>query len=163
MFERLNQFEHDLPARCHLRLADPPLGRALELCQQLHGLLAAAVALTLQESLKPLLAQATRIRGAGVALQERERDRTGKIAEQTDRPRPEPLQLRAQLVAHRHPGAHQILASPGQRPKRLRVITVRLEHPEPVAVSPRELTQHERVKPVNLPPETRNRARVAAT
>ncbi len=45
----------------------------------------------------------------------------------------------------------EILPRAGQRPDRLRLIAVGLEHPEAVMIGPRELTQHERVKPIGLP------------
>ena len=82
--------------------------------------------------------------------------------EQADRTGPEPLELRAQLAAQRHPGVHEILPRAGQRPERLCLIRVGLEHPEAMAVGARQLAQHERVEPVGLAargPEPRPRGR----
>jgi hypothetical protein len=85
-----------------------------------------------------------------------------ELLEQADRARPEPLELGAQLTAQRDPGVHEILARTGQRPQRLRLVRVGLEHPEAMAVCARELAQHERVEPVGLTarsPEPRPRGR----
>jgi hypothetical protein len=87
---------------------------------------------------------------AGVALQERERDRAVERAEQTDRRGPEPFELGAQLVAQPNPGLHQILSAAAQRPQRLGLVTVGLEHAKAMAVGSGELAQHERVEPVGL-------------
>jgi hypothetical protein len=46
-----------------------------------------------KERLQTLLAERPRVRWAGVALQERERDLAVKIAEQADRSGPETLEL----------------------------------------------------------------------
>ena len=73
-----------------------------------------------------------------------------QIAEQAKRSGPEPLQLGPQLVDQRRPGTDQILPPAGQRPDRLRGIRVGLEHPEAMMIGPRELAQHERVKPIGL-------------
>src|ERR1035438_8658259 len=59
-----------------------PRGGAAELCQQLRGLLAAGVVLPSQEPVQARLAQAARVRGAGVALKERERDPAVQVGEQ---------------------------------------------------------------------------------
>jgi hypothetical protein len=74
-----------------------------------------------------------------------------QVGEQPQRAGPEPLKLRAQLVGQRDPGADQILACPGQRPQRLGLIAIGLQHPEPVVIGARQLAQHERVKPIGLP------------
>jgi len=49
--------------------------------------------LTVKERGQALFAQATRVGRAGVALEEREADRTVEIAEQPDRAGPEAFQL----------------------------------------------------------------------
>ena len=72
-------------------------------------------------------------------------------AKQPQRPGPEPPKLGAQLVDQRRPGADEVFAPTGQRPQRLGLIAVGLEHPEAVAVSTRQLADHERVKPIRLP------------
>jgi len=74
------------------------LGSAAELCQKPRGLLAPGISLARQERLKALLAQTARVRGAGVALKERERDLTVQVPEQPQRAGPETRKLRAQLV-----------------------------------------------------------------
>ena len=102
--------EHELPASVDLDRADAPFGRAAELRHQLRRLLGTRVSLALEECLQALLAQPARVRGARVALQERERDLAIQIAKQADRTGPEPLQLGAQMVAERHPGLDEILA-----------------------------------------------------
>jgi hypothetical protein len=56
----------------------------------------------------------------------------------------------AQLVRQPHPGADEALPRAGERPQRLGLIAVGLEHPEAVAVRSRELGQHEAVKPIAL-------------
>ena len=118
----------------------------------------AAVVLAGQESLKPLLAQATRVGGAWVALQERERDQVVQIAEQADWSRPEALELGAQLVGERHPALDEILPRASQCPQRLGLIAVGLEHPETMVIGARQFAQHERVEAIGLPargPEAR--------
>jgi hypothetical protein len=69
-----------------------------------------------KERLQALFTERPRVRRAGVALQERERDLAVEIAEQADRAGPEALELCAQLVSDRHLGVHQILACPRQSP-----------------------------------------------
>ena len=105
----------------------------------------------LQKRTQPPLAQPTRVRRAGIAGEKRERDRTVQVAEQADWARPEPLKLRPQLVGQRDPCTDQVLARAGQRPKRLGLIQVGLEQPEAMSVGPRQLAQHEPVKPIGLP------------
>ena len=102
------------------------------------------------------------VRWAGVTLQEREQDLRVHVAKQPQRTGPEPLELCAELVDD--PGARldEILPRAGQRPDRLRLIGIGLEHPEAVMIGARELTEHERVKPIRLPardpePVTRRR------
>ena len=51
---------------------------------------------------------------------------------------------------HNSPGADEIFPCAGQRPKRLSLVRVGLEHPEAVVVGARQLAQNERVKPVGL-------------
>ena len=114
--ERLDhrdQRAHEFSAGAELELADPGLGSAAELCQKPRGLLAAGISLARQERLKALLAQPACVRGAGVALKERERDLTVQAREQPQRTGPKPRQLGAQLVDQRGPGADQILACSG--------------------------------------------------
>ena len=104
-----------------------------------------------QEPVQARFSQAARVRGAGVTLQERERDPAVQIPEQAQRTRPEPRKLRAQLVGQRGPRADEILSCSGQRPERLRLVAVRLQDPEAVVTGARQLAQHERVKPIGLP------------
>ena len=149
--DRRGQAEHQLPAGGQLELPDPGYGGAAELCEQLRGLLAAGVVLAEEEPVQARFSQAARIRGAGVALKERERDLAVQIAEQAQRTRPEPRKLRAQLVSQRGPGANQVLSCSGQRPQRLGLIAVGLQDPEAVMVGARQFAEHERVKPIGLP------------
>ena len=149
--DRRHQAQDQRPADAELELADPGLGGAAELCEQLPGLLPAGVVLADEESAQARFSQAARVVGAGVALEERERDLTVQAREQSQRAGPEPRQLSAQLVGQRGPGADQIFTGSGQRSERLGLIRVGLEHPKAVMIGPRQLAQHERVKPVGLP------------
>jgi hypothetical protein len=63
---------------------------------------------------------------------------------------PEAIQLGSELVAQRHPGADQVLASAAQRSERLGLVAVGLQHPEAMMIGARELAQHEAVEPVGL-------------
>src|SRR5580704_8011551 len=119
-------------------------GRCLELREQLRRLLPPGVALPRQERPNARLAEPVRVRGARVPLEERERDLTVQIAEQAERPGPEPLELGPQLVDQRRPGTDQIFPPAGQRPDRLRGIRIGLQHPEAMMIGPRELAQNER-------------------
>ena len=74
-----------------------------------------------------------------------------QIAKQAQRAGPKALELGPQLVAQRGPGTHEVLPPAGQRPQRLGLIAVGLEHPEAVAVGTRQLADHERVKPIGFP------------
>ena len=73
------------------------------------------------------------------------------MGEQVKRSGPEPLKLGTQLVGQRRPRADEILPPAGQRPQRLGLIAIGLEHPEAVIVGARQLAEHERVKPIGLP------------
>ena len=119
--------------------------------EQLRGLLAAGVVLPGQKPVQARFSQAARVGGAGVALKERERDPAVQVREQPERAGPEPLKLRAQLVAQRSSRPDEILSRPRQRPERLRLIAVGLEHPEAVMIGARQLAQHERIEPIRLP------------
>ena len=151
VLDRRHQAQDQRSADAELELADPGLGSAAELCQKPRGLLATGVSLARQERLQALLAQTARVRGAGVALEERERDLTVQAREQPERTGPETRKLSPQLVDQRGPGAHQILSCSGQRSERLGLIRIGLEHPEAVVIGPRQLAQHERVEPIGLP------------
>src|ERR1019366_9661734 len=87
----------------------------------------------------------------GVALQEREQDLRVHVAEQRERPGPEPLELSAELVDDPGASGNEILPCSGQRPDGLRAIGVGLKYPEAVMIGARQLAQHERVKPIGLP------------
>jgi hypothetical protein len=110
----------------------------------------AAVALAGQERPKSLLAQPARVGGAWVALQERERDQVVEIAEQSDRSRPEALELCSQLIGQRDPALDKILARASHRSQRLGLIAVGLEHPEAMVIGARQLAQHKRVEAIGL-------------
>jgi hypothetical protein len=89
--ERANEREDELPAGVDLELAGATLGSAAELSEQLGRGLAAAVMLADEERLadeespEALDAEGFGVGRARVALQERERDRAVKLAEQADR------------------------------------------------------------------------------
>jgi hypothetical protein len=83
-----------------------------------------------------------------VAIQERERDPAVEMVEQAERAGPEPLELGAELVGQRGSRADEVLPRPGQRPQRLGLIAVGLEHPEAVTVGAGQLAEHERVEPI---------------
>lgn len=131
--------------------SDGSVGGAAELGQQLRGLLAAGVVLAGQERLQACFAESACVGRAGVALKERQRDPAGQIGEQPQRSGPEPLKLGAELVAQRGPRADQVLPRAGQRPQRLGLIGIGLEHPEAVMIGAGQLAQHERVEPIGLP------------
>jgi hypothetical protein len=112
--------------------------------------LVTAVAVGIEKRAQSLLAQPTRIPWARIALQERERDPTVKGTEHADRARPEPLQLRAQLVGQRYPRGHEILPRSGQRPDHLGLIAIGPQEPEAMTIRPRQLTHHEAIKAIGL-------------
>src|SRR5690348_15197687 len=112
----VRQAKHDRASRTGLDLPGATGGRGPQPRKQLPRGLVTAVAVGLEKRAQALLAQPTRILRARVALQERERDPTVKGGEQADRARPEPLQLRAQLVGQRYPRGHEILPRPGSAP-----------------------------------------------
>jgi hypothetical protein len=87
---------------------------------------------------------------ARIALQQDQRDRAVEVGEQQRRAGPEALQLGAQRVGQRHPGADEILARTRQRAQRLGLVAIGLEHPEAVMIGARERAQHERVEAVGL-------------
>jgi hypothetical protein len=112
--------------------------------------LAAGIALTLEERREALLTEPARVGRAGIATQERQRDRRVDRTEHLARPGPEAPELVAQLVGQRDAGADEILPRAGERPQRLRAVTVGCENPKPMTVGARELGQHEAVKAVAL-------------
>ncbi len=97
--ERRDQAQHQCSAGGQFERADPGLGGAAELYEQLCGRLAAGVVLPGQESVQAGFSEAVRVGGAGVALKERERDPAVQVGEQAQRAGPEPGKLSAQLVA----------------------------------------------------------------
>jgi hypothetical protein len=99
-----------VPASQGLDLCGSSGRRLAQTLEQLRRRRAVVVVVSPQERRQALLTEPVGVRGAGIALQERERDRAGQIAEQPDRSGPEPLKLRAQLVAHRHPRLDEVLA-----------------------------------------------------
>jgi hypothetical protein len=119
--------------------------------EQLCRGLAVVVVAGPQERHQALLPERAGVLGAGIALQERKRDRAIEIVKQTDRAGPEPLKLSTQLIGHRHPRADEILSGPGQGPQRLGLIAVGFKDPEAMSIGPGQLTQHEPVKPIGLP------------
>ena len=119
--------------------------------QQLRRGLAVAVVVGLQESGQPLLAQTAGVHRAGIAGQERKRDRAVDVSEQSDGAGPEPLKFCAQLVGQRDPGGDEILTRARQRPQRLGLIQVGLQQPEAMPVGARQLAEHEPVEAIGLP------------
>src|SRR3990172_3770579 len=77
---------------------------------------AAGVAVTGEEALQALGAEAARVGGAGVALEEGERDRRGDVAEDAGGAGPEGVELRAELVGECDARLHEGLASAGPPP-----------------------------------------------
>jgi hypothetical protein len=143
-----HEAEHEPAAGSELHLADPRAGRAAELGHQRGRVLPAGVALASEKRLHPCDSQTVGVRGAGVALKEREQDLRVHVAKQRERPGPEPLKLSAELVDDRGASPNEILPCSGQRPDRLRAIRIGLKYPEAVMIGARELAQHERVKPI---------------
>jgi hypothetical protein len=76
-----HQREHRRPARLRLDLTCSATRRAAQPSEEFGGLLPAAVAVAGEEGRKALLAEAAGILGAGVALQEGQRDRGVEIRE----------------------------------------------------------------------------------
>ena len=116
-----------------------------------------------EERGQPLLTEGSGLGEAGILLQERQRDRAVKRAEDLDRSRPEPLELGAQLVAQRRARRHEILPPAAQRSERLGLVAVGLEHPEAAMIVRASSHSTNASKPPDLPPETPNRGRAAVT
>jgi hypothetical protein len=143
--------KHQLAAGGELELADPRAGGAAQPGHQRSRVLPARVPLAHKKRVHPRHTQTVSVRRAGVTLQEREQDLRVHVTEQPQRPGPKPLELCAKLVDDPGARSDEILPRPGQRPQRLGLIAVRLQHPEAVMVGARQLAQHERVKPIGLP------------
>ena len=132
-----------------LDLAGAALGGAAEPAEQLRRGLAPAVVLAGEEPLQALLAQRPGVGRAGVALQERQRDRAVESAEDLIGPgQKRSSSARSWLVSATR--VDQVLAGAAQRAQRLGLVAVGLKHPEAMAVGARQLAQHERVEPVGL-------------
>lgn len=111
-------------------------------------MLPAGVPLSHEERLHPCHPETAGVRGAGVALKEREEDLGFHVREQPERPGPEPLQLCAELIHHPGSVLDQILTRAGQCPDRLRLIRIGLQDPEAMMIGASELAEHERVEPI---------------
>ena len=142
--------QDDLASRGRLELLGTALGAAAQPLEQLAGGFAARVAVSFEERVEALLAQATGIGRRRVAAQERQRNAGVHRAEHLGGARPEACELVAQLVSQRDPGAHQALPRSGRRAQRLGLVAVRHQDPEAMAVGPRELGQHKAVKDIAL-------------
>jgi hypothetical protein len=142
--------EHNLPPSVRLEVAGAAVRSPAQPRQQLFGLAPTAITVAFEERAEALLAEVARVHGAGVALQEAERDRRVDLAEHLRRARPEALQLRLQLSRERLPRMDQVLATATQCPQRLRPIAVRDQHAEPVTVGTRELGERESVEVIAL-------------
>ena len=147
---RGDQSEHDRAPGLALKLVGASTGSAAQPSEQLGRCAPAAVVVAREEPGQPLLAQAMSVARAGVALEERQRDRAIDIGEHLGGAGPEALQLRAQLVGDPDAMADEILAGASQRAQRLRSVAVRDQDPETVPVGPGELGKHERVEAVAL-------------
>src|SRR5207253_3573471 len=107
-----------------LELADTSAWGAAELGHQRGRMLPARIPFAHEKRLHPRDPETVSVRRTGVPLKEREQDLRVHVAEQRQRPGPEPLELCPQLV--HDPGARgdEILPRAGQRPDRLRPIRV---------------------------------------
>src|SRR5437764_1455043 len=93
-----DEAEHEPPTRSKLALTDTSARGTAELGHQRGWMLPARVPLALEKRLHPRDAQTAGVGGARVALQEREQNLRVHVTEQRERSRPEPLELRAELV-----------------------------------------------------------------
>ena len=126
--ERGDEAEHDGAAGFASRASPArPCGRGAQPGEQFGGAAAAAVAVAGEEAGEPLRAEPAGVVGAGVALEEGERDRRVDVGEDPRGAGPEGVELRAQLVGERDPlldqvlaGARQRLAAPSSRRRRAR-------------------------------------------
>ena len=103
-----------------------------------------------QEGVQALGAEAAGVGVAGVAGQEGERDRAVELAEDPRRAGPEGVELGAQLVGQRDPGADQVFAGADQRAQRQRLVGAGGQRGEAVAVGAAQFAQHERVEAVGF-------------
>jgi hypothetical protein len=103
-----------------------------------------------EEALQALFAETACVGGAGVAAQERQRDRAVDVGEARHGAGPEALELAAQLVGDRDAMLDEVLASAGQGAQRLGGIRIGHQHTEAVTVGARQLGEHERVEAVAL-------------
>ena len=150
--DRRDQAQDQRSADAELELADPGLGRAPELCQQLaraSGRRSSAGAPgTPAGAARP---DRARPRGSGSARGTRARSGCRRLVNRPIGPGQNRSSSARSWLHQRGPGAHQILPRPGQRSRAPWSDPIRLEHPEAVAVGARQLAQHERVEPVGLP------------
>ena len=161
--QRGGQREHDPAPGFALEFAGAALGRAAQAGHQLDRLRAARVGVAGQERLQALGAEAAGVGGAGVALEERERDRRVDLGEQTGRAGPEALQLGAQLVGQRDARLDQVLAGARERPDRLGLVASGTSARKRCA-SVRASSQSTKAsKRSDLPPAARKRALAALT
>jgi hypothetical protein len=123
---------------------------AAQLPQQLGGSALAAIGITCEETFEAFLAETTRVGGAWVELEERERDRAVDSGEDLLGAGPECLQLRAELVSERDTRVHEVLSGTNERLQRQRLVAGGREYGESVTVCSSELAQHECVKAVVL-------------
>ncbi len=117
---------------------------------QLFGGLAAAVAVAGQERLHALGAQGACVGGAGVALQERERDRRVDVSEQARGAGPERVELGAQPVGQLDAAGDEVFAGAGQDTQRDRLVARGRQRGEAVVVGAGELAEDHRVVAVGL-------------
>src|SRR5947207_15781893 len=117
--DHLHKAEYELAAGGELEVSDPGTWRAAELRHQRGRMLPARVWIARQKRLHPSGSQAAGVRRGGVALKEREQDLRVHMAEQPQRPGPEPLELGPELVDDPSARGDEILPRPGQRPDRL--------------------------------------------
>ena len=138
-----HQPKHDPPARLGLGRPSaprpaPPAGDQADSA----GPRTAAVAMAGEKGRQPALAQAARVSGGRVALQEGQRDRRVDLAEDRRRPGPEALELGPQLVGQGHPVADQVGAGAAQRPQGDGLIRVGPQRRKAMGVGASHLGQH---------------------
>jgi hypothetical protein len=94
--------------------------------------------------------QAARGSGAGVAREERERDRAVDVGEDALGAGPEAVELGAQLVGELDAHGDEVLACAQQRLQRDRLVAGGRERGEAVLIGAAELAEHERVEAIGL-------------
>src|SRR6266545_5407551 len=114
-FQGGDEAEHDLSSGFALKRAGAAVGGASQPREQLVDGATSAVMVARQEAFQALLAEAACVGRAGVALEERQRDRAVDLGEDRRCAGPEALQLRPEFVGQRDPRVDEVLAGADQR------------------------------------------------